>query len=163
MDDEEILQRIAERENLQDRLELLNRQYLRQKALADEFGQKPRRGWSNPYRNIPNAHVDITMPNQFWYEFRTVTQELARLEGRRPEPYTQHILSNLRPKRSMEWRSFIFDADTSELSPRAKGRLTRTFKRVMAGKTPLRTLASLVEDEGFEFDYAEWRRSYTKD
>lgn len=106
------------------------------------------------------------MENTWWARFTELTLQRAKLDARPldTEYLFRNYLSNaIRPKSPMEWQSFNFDADTSELTRWDKGRLTRTFKGVMQGRYPLRKLTDLFEELDMDFDYEEFRRSYTKD
>ena len=131
------------------------------------FGFTPTQGWSKPYRAGPGSKLDLPyMENTWWARFTELTLQRAKLDARPldTEYLFRNYLSNaIRPKSPMEWQSFNYDADTSELTRWDKGRLTRTFKGVMQGRYPLRRLTDLFEELDMDFDYEEFRRSYTKD
>jgi hypothetical protein len=131
------------------------------------YGFTPTQGWSKPYRAGPNSKLDLPyMENTWWARFSDLTIQRAKLDARPldTEFLFRNYLSNaIRPKSPMEWKSFNYDADTSELTRWDKGKLTRTFRGVMSGKYPLRRLTDLFDELDMDFDYEEFRRSYTKD
>lgn len=130
------------------------------------FGYEPKRGWSKPYRGSPGSKLDLPhMSNKWWTNFSELVTRRAKLDARPLDTeylFRDYLSNAIRPLSPMEWKSFTFDAETSELSRWEKGKLTRTFKGVVSGRYPLRRLTDLFEEYDMDFDYEEFRRSYRK-